>query len=80
MRLLTVWTHFLSNLMSLGSEEVHQLRYVINDYTKLILIMSFCKSSSIGGVAHLVNFKGTDTLSALVMARYDVLMLYELFV
>ncbi|XP_003384858.1 PREDICTED: nicotinamide phosphoribosyltransferase-like [Amphimedon queenslandica] len=27
------------------------------------------ESSSIGGVAHLVNFQGTDTLSALVMAR-----------
>lgn len=28
-----------------------------------------CESAGIGGASHLVNFKGTDTLAALLMAR-----------
>ena len=30
----------------------------------------FLQSASIGGCAHLVNFRGTDTIASLTMARY----------
>lgn len=73
MRLQTIWTHFLLNLMTLGSGEVHQLKYIQYNFMLEYKIHFFTiQSSSIGGVAHLVNFLGTDTLSALVMARYTL--------
>ncbi|KAA0186053.1 Nicotinamide phosphoribosyltransferase [Fasciolopsis buskii] len=41
-----------------------------SDYLdNIILLCDSYKSAAIGGLAHLVNFRGTDTLPALILAR-----------
>ncbi len=36
---------------------------------KYLLFNIFSQSAGVGGVGHLVNFQGTDTIAALVVAR-----------
>ena len=47
--------------------------HVYKVYTCFLFFFRVClsvlQSASVGGAAHLVNFKGTDTIASLIMAR-----------